>query len=163
MPGRPSAKKRRAEPEENEERKFVKKRNTLTKCGNYGQMGHNRKGCKNQTVVPPKRTQKRSRTVSTQDEINLTQGHPQPAPTSSQPEDNPPPKSTPTSSQPENNPPPKSTPTSSQPQPNPPPKLAPTSLQPQPNPPPKSAPTSSQPQATPHLLLTAFPWLEYDL
>ncbi|XP_074313846.1 uncharacterized protein LOC141649043 [Silene latifolia] len=72
MPGRPSSKKRRKEQGENEQRVYVKRTPHKKTCGNCGQSGHNRKGCKNPTVVKlvaKKRT--------SQEEVILTQNHPQ--------------------------------------------------------------------------------------
>ncbi|KAL9237489.1 hypothetical protein vseg_012029 [Gypsophila vaccaria] len=79
MPRRPSSKKRRKETGENEERQLGKKINTLKKCDNCGKMGHNKKGCKNPTVIVPSKSKRRQKTTSTQDELVLTQGHPQPS------------------------------------------------------------------------------------
>ncbi|XP_074298337.1 uncharacterized protein LOC141629194 [Silene latifolia] len=72
MPGRPNSKKRRKEQGENEQRVYVKRKPHKKTCGNCGQSGHNRKGCKNPTVVKlvaKKRT--------SQEEVILTQNHPQ--------------------------------------------------------------------------------------
>ncbi|KAH9612102.1 hypothetical protein KSS87_002582, partial [Heliosperma pusillum] len=70
MPGRPSTKKMRKEVGENEERQLVKKRNTRKKCGNCGQLGHNKKSCKNPTVAQPrKRTQQRRNVAESVEEI----------------------------------------------------------------------------------------------
>ncbi|XP_074296918.1 protein FAR1-RELATED SEQUENCE 5-like [Silene latifolia] len=77
MPGRPSSKKRRKEVGEHEERQLVKKRNTRKKCGNCGQLGHNKKSCKNPTVAQPtKRTQQRRNVASSVEEVHLTQDRP---------------------------------------------------------------------------------------
>lgn len=52
MPGRPSKKKRRLEPREQQESRFVKRQHMPNKCTRCGELRHNKRSYKNTTLPP---------------------------------------------------------------------------------------------------------------